>query len=60
MAHTHEFDCKICGAHIDSREELDRHNRANHPESIQAGQPNRGSDIGTQSSPPNQSGQQRS
>ena len=29
--HTHEFDCPSCGAHLDSREELDRHNRANHP-----------------------------
>lgn len=31
MAHTHEFDCKACGAHLDSREELDRHNRDHHP-----------------------------
>ncbi len=30
MAHTHEFDCKQCGAHLDSREELDRHNREKH------------------------------
>jgi hypothetical protein len=29
--HTHEFDCPSCGAHLDSREELNRHNRANHP-----------------------------
>jgi hypothetical protein len=27
---THEFDCKQCGAHLDSRDELDRHNRDNH------------------------------
>jgi len=30
MAHTHEFDCRICGAHLDSREELDRHNSKEH------------------------------
>jgi len=27
MAHTHEYDCKVCGAHLDSRQELDQHNR---------------------------------
>lgn len=26
MSHTHEFDCKVCGAHLDSRQELDQHN----------------------------------
>jgi hypothetical protein len=31
MAHTHEFDCKVCGAHLDSRQDLDRHNREKHP-----------------------------
>jgi hypothetical protein len=30
MAHTHEFDCRICGAHLDSREELDKHARTEH------------------------------
>lgn len=30
MEHTHEFDCKRCGAHLDSREELDKHNREHH------------------------------
>ena len=25
MAHTHEFDCKVCGAHLESRQELDQH-----------------------------------
>lgn len=30
MAHTHEFDCKLCGAHLDSKQELDRHNREHH------------------------------
>jgi hypothetical protein len=32
--HTHEFDCRTCGAHLDSREDLDRHTAANHPESV--------------------------
>ena len=30
MAHTHEFDCRICGAHLDSQQELDKHKRAKH------------------------------
>jgi hypothetical protein len=30
MAHTHEFDCIICGAHLDSRKELDQHNQREH------------------------------
>ena len=30
MAHTHEFDCKICGEHLDSQRELDQHNRDEH------------------------------
>jgi hypothetical protein len=53
MAHTHEFDCPICGAHIDSQKELDEHNRKKH--TAQASEPssnpnaNRGNE-----SPPNQ------
>jgi len=35
MAHNHEFDCKLCGAHLDSKRELDQHNRDRH-EGIQA------------------------
>ena len=31
MPHTHEFDCKICGEHLDSQNELDEHNRDEHP-----------------------------
>lgn len=31
MAHTHEYDCKLCGAHLDSRQELEQHNRQHHP-----------------------------
>jgi hypothetical protein len=30
MAHTHEFDCIVCGAHLDSEEELARHNQERH------------------------------
>jgi hypothetical protein len=35
MAHTHEFDCKQCGAHLDSREELAEHTRQKHSASAQ-------------------------
>lgn len=28
--HTHEFDCRICGEHLHSQQELDRHNRDEH------------------------------
>jgi hypothetical protein len=30
LQHTHEFDCRICGAHLDSQQELDKHRRAKH------------------------------
>jgi hypothetical protein len=30
MAHTHEFDCIVCGAHLDSEDELARHNEERH------------------------------
>jgi hypothetical protein len=30
MPHTHEFDCHLCGAHLDSRQELEKHNRDKH------------------------------
>ena len=26
MAHTHEFDCIVCGAHFDSSKDVARHN----------------------------------
>jgi hypothetical protein len=46
MAHTHEFDCKVCGAHLDSRTELDQHNLKRHPEMRAAsGQPYRAPDA---------------
>jgi hypothetical protein len=30
MAHTHEYDCIVCGAHFDSPEDLSKHNEAQH------------------------------
>lgn len=30
MAHTHEYDCIVCGAHFDSSKDLSRHNEAAH------------------------------
>lgn len=34
--HTHEFDCIVCGAHLDSQDELARHDAANHRPTINA------------------------
>jgi hypothetical protein len=28
--HSHEFDCRICGEHFHSQQELERHNRDEH------------------------------
>jgi hypothetical protein len=30
MAHTHEYDCVVCGAHFDTEKDLQRHNEATH------------------------------
>ena len=30
MAHTHEFDCIVCGAHFDDEKTLQSHNRDQH------------------------------
>ena len=30
MAHSHEHDCIVCGAHFDSLKDLDKHNREEH------------------------------
>ena len=30
MAHTHEFDCVVCGAHFDDERDLQRHNEEKH------------------------------
>ncbi|HEU4643518.1 MAG TPA: hypothetical protein VFS44_13760 [Gemmatimonadaceae bacterium] len=50
MAHTHEFDCRICGAHLDSRQELDQHNRNNHPDATSSSQAGDSSGMRGQSS----------
>lgn len=53
MEHTHEFDCKVCGAHLDSRRELDQHNSENHKSGAQSGQS--GMSSSGRSSPSSQS-----
>lgn len=55
MAHTHEYDCKACGAHLDSREELDRHNRQYHSGGTQNDQ-SRSASSSSGSSSSNRSG----
>ena len=30
MAHTHEYDCIVCGAHLDTSEQLAKHNQEQH------------------------------
>jgi len=30
MTHSHEFDCRQCGAHFDSQDELAKHTNAKH------------------------------
>ena len=37
MAHTHEFDCRICGAHLDSQKQLDEHNQKEHARQASSG-----------------------
>ena len=49
MAHTHEFDCKVCGAHLDTRQDLDQHNREKHPNQTRTGQSNINSASGSSS-----------
>jgi hypothetical protein len=39
MAHDHTYDCRQCGAHLDSQEELNRHIRENHSAQAQPGDP---------------------
>ncbi|MGH7617231.1 MAG: hypothetical protein ACREPM_08395 [Gemmatimonadaceae bacterium] len=36
MAHDHTFDCRQCGAHLDSQEELNRHIRETHSAQAQS------------------------
>ena len=51
MANDHGYDCQQCGAHFDTRDQLDRHNKQQHTQ--QAGSSNVGS------SPRNQSNMNR-
>ena len=30
MPHDHTYDCRLCGAHLDSQQELNKHNRECH------------------------------
>lgn len=30
MAHTHEYDCIVCGAHLDTQDQLSKHNKEQH------------------------------
>jgi hypothetical protein len=37
MANDHGFDCQSCGAHFDSRDQLERHTKQQHSPTQQAG-----------------------
>jgi hypothetical protein len=50
MAHDHEFDCQKCGAHFDSRDQLERHTKQQHSQTQQAGSSNIGSSVRNPSS----------
>jgi hypothetical protein len=43
MAHDHDFDCQKCGAHFDTRDQLERHTKQQHSPNQQAGSSNVGS-----------------
>jgi hypothetical protein len=43
MAHDHSFDCRQCGAHLDSQDELNRHIRENHSAQSKSGSSQQGS-----------------
>ena len=51
MAHTHEFDSKVCGAHLDSRQELDQHTREKHQDKSQSARPRMDSSSRSPNSP---------
>lgn len=48
--HTHEYDCRVCGAHLDSQRELDEHNRRHHPGTGEQSAPGMSASSGTSSS----------
>jgi len=39
MVHTHEFDCPVCGAHLDSRDQLNQHCESRHPDDARSARP---------------------
>jgi hypothetical protein len=52
MAHTHEFDCTQCGAHLDSQQQLDQHIREQHSQNAS---PSVGRDESNEVKPPQRS-----
>jgi hypothetical protein len=49
VEHTHEYDCIVCGLHLDSQKELDKHNNECHI-SQQAGSVRNAEPIGNERS----------
>jgi hypothetical protein len=47
MAHTHEFDCRVCGAHLDSQRELDEHTKKQHTAQASASSASKPADRGS-------------
>ena len=47
MAHTHEFDCIVCGAHFDDEKTLQRHNEEKLTPSARGGPPRTGGANGS-------------
>jgi hypothetical protein len=45
MAHTHEFDCIVCGAHFDDTKSLARHNEEAHLKNAQGMEVPRTADV---------------
>jgi hypothetical protein len=39
MEHDHTYDCRLCGAHLDSQQELNKHNRECHTAQAQYDKP---------------------
>jgi hypothetical protein len=48
MAHTHEYDCVVCGAHFDSQDDLARHDEQNHRPTLNANPSDPAEPIGTE------------
>jgi hypothetical protein len=39
MEHDHTYDCRLCGAHLDSQQDLNKHNRECHTAQAQYDKP---------------------